>query len=358
MAEPFKELFSQKFVQDLAAAVKSTDKTFKTEAFVSHVLDDDWPDRELKQRMRHITESLHQFLPPDFRQALHILTSVSAKFNGLSHMVFADFVEHYGLDYFEESVQALELFTQNSSSEFAVRPFIIKYPTKMMQHMMKWANSKNEHIRRLASEGCRSRLPWAMALPQFKKDPAPVIKILEILKNDSSEYVRKSVANNLNDISKDNPETVLKIAGKWLGKSKETDWIVKHGCRTLLREGNTNALLLFGFQKPANIHVDKLKVTPKIRMGETITFSFLLSTKEAMLGRLRLEYIVDFMKANGKTAPKIFKISEGDFTVKEREIVKNHSFRPITTRKYYAGKHGLRIVVNGKVMRESEFLVV
>ncbi|KAA3658552.1 MAG: DNA alkylation repair protein [Calditrichaeota bacterium] len=355
MAEPFKELFNQEFVNDLADAVKQQYKAFDAVEFKACVLDREWPARELKQRMRHISSSLQDFLPNDYGQSLEILKKTSQAFSGLAHIVFADFVEIYGLDHFSASVEALALFTQNSSAEFAVRPFIKKYPVKMMQQMEKWAVSDNEHLRRLASEGCRPRLPWAMALPQFKKDPLPVLEILGLLKNDPSEYVRKSVANNLNDISKDNPEIVLGRAKKWLGKSKETDWIVKHGCRTLLRAGNTGALLLLGYEEPANIRISALNVTPVIKMGETIEFSFSVTAEEGMLGKLRLEYIIDFMKANGKTSPKIFKISEGDFESEKRDIVKNHSFRPITTRKYYPGTHGLKIIVNGVQKAEAAF---
>ena len=167
--------------------------------------------------------------------------------------------------------------------------------------------------------------------------------------------MRKSVANNLNDISKDNPETVIKIARNWLGKSKSTDWIVKHGCRTLLREGNTQVLLLFGFQEPAAIAIKNLTVTSVVQTGAAIEFSFELISKNDLLGKVRLEYMIDFMKSNGRQAPKIFKISEGNFTVARRTITKSHSFRPITPRKYYPGKHGLRIIVNGREMAATNF---
>ncbi|MCA9730581.1 MAG: DNA alkylation repair protein [Deferribacteres bacterium] len=357
MAEPFKELFNQKFVTDLESAIHKVHPSFNTGEFQNSVLDENWADRELKQRMRHISESLRPYLPSDYVQAIDILKNASEGFSGLAHIVFADFVEVFGLDHFDASVNALELFTQNSSAEFAVRPFIVKYPQEMMQQMGKWARASNEHLRRLSSEGCRPRLPWAMALPVFKKDPSPVLKILELLKNDPSEYVRKSVANNLNDISKDHPEIVLKTAGEWLNKTAETDWIVKHGCRTLLRVGNTKALLLFGYQEPDHVEITELCVTPSIKLGESIDFNFTITADNGKLGKLRLEYIIEFMKANGKTSPKIFKISEGIFTVKQRQITKSHSFRPITTRKYYPGKHGLRIVINGTEKSNTEFVV-
>lgn len=152
-------------------------------------------------------------------------------------MFFQDFVEVFGLEDFENSIKALEVFTLESSSEFAVRAFILKYEYQTMQQMKLWTQSSNEHIRRLACEGCRPRLPWAVALPKFKQDPSSVLEIIELLKNDESLYVRKSVANNLNDISKDNPELLLKFVKENLGFSKELDWICKHASRTLLKKG-------------------------------------------------------------------------------------------------------------------------
>ena len=171
-----------------------------------YIFDNNWKDKALKQRMKHISASLHHYLPMQYSDAIQILMKSSSKFRGFQYMFFPGFVERYGLNQYETSIQALEHFTKHSSSEFAVRPFITKYNHKMMAQMEVWAESDNHPIRRLASEGCRPRLPWATALPEFKQDPAPILPILEKLKNDESEYVRRSVANNLNDISKDHPQ--------------------------------------------------------------------------------------------------------------------------------------------------------
>ena len=121
-------------------------------------------------------------------------------------------IEVYGLGYPEESLHALEQITRLVSAEFAVRPFILRDPDRTMEYFRRWSLDENATVRRLASEGCRPRLPWAVALPMFKKDPSPLLPILENLKDDASLYVRKSVANNLNDISKDHPDLVLELA--------------------------------------------------------------------------------------------------------------------------------------------------
>jgi hypothetical protein len=191
-------------------------------------------------------------------------------------------------------------------------------------------------VRRLACEGIRPRLPWAMALPVFKKDPSPLLPILENLKNDESEYVRRSVANNLNDISKDNPEIVLQLIGKWKGISKETDRIIRHASRSLLKQGHTEALSSFGLNHALKAEVEDLELSrTKLRIGDAFTFSFGLRLKEKKPHEVRLEYRIYFMKANGKTSPKIFQLRtyamDGLACI---DICRTHRFADLTTRKH------------------------
>ncbi len=179
----------------------------------------------------------------------------------------------------------------------------------------------------------------AIALPAFKSNPAPVLKILKILKDDESEYVRRSVANNLNDICKDNPDIVIDLAGQWLGKNKNTNRLVKHACRTLLKQGNQQVLTLFGFSNTGHIKITHFKVQPEVTLGDNLKFSFLLKSQETKAGyncidksrpgKCRIEFAIDFVKANGRQKRKVF------------------SFKKISTRKYYTGKHQLTIIVNG-----------
>jgi 3-methyladenine DNA glycosylase AlkC len=355
MAEALKHSYNKEFINRLVKTIQQEHKKFDGKNFTKKIFNKGWKDKELKQRMRHICECLQQFLPQDYAKALKILKPVSENFSGFEPMFFPDFVEVYGLNRFEESMRALAHFTKYSSSEFAVRPFLIKEPKKMMKQMEKWALSKNEHHRRLASEGCRPRLPWAFALPEFKKNPAAVLKILEKLKNDESEYVRKSVANNLNDISKDHADLVLALAKKWLGKSKKTDWVVKHGCRTLLKKGDARALKLFAILKPKHVLVQKLKIDKTVKRGQRLGFSFELISSKKQLGKLRIEYVINFMKKNGEQAPKVFKISEAEVLTKEKKVNKEHSFKLISTRKYYPGEHGLFVIVNGEEKARGRF---
>lgn len=357
MAEPFKNYFNEKLVNDLADAIVGVYQKFDKKKLMKIVFDKEWENRELKERMRHISNSLFTTFDMEFVDSLKIVRQVADEFEGFSSIIFADYVEVYGLNDFDESIEALEQFTKKSSSEFAVRPFIVKYPQKMMKQMYKWSKNSNHHVRRLSSEGCRPRLPWAMALPEFKKDPAPIMPILETLKNDESEYVRKSVANNLNDISKDHPELVLKIAKKWQGKSKETDWVIKHACRTLLKKGNKEALKMFGVSKTIATEVLQLKLEKeKIKLGDSTYFSFDVKLKEETSQKLRLEYKIHYVNASGGISHKIFKISEIELSPGEvKSYKKKLSFKDLTIRKHFPGKHLLVVVVNGVEKKAVNF---
>lgn len=349
MPERLKDLFfSDKFIKELGDAVQNVYPDFDLRKFNHLISDDDWDNRELKQKMRHITHSLAACLPKDYPTALNILTIVAPKFGGFDAMIFPDFVECYGLDDWRISLDALSLFTRFASSEFAIRPFLAKDPKKGMSNMYKWAKDKNHHVRRLASEGCRPRLPWAMALTLFKNDPSPIVPIMEVLKDDPSEYVRKSVANNLNDISKDHPELVLDTCEQWYGQSKNTDWIVKRAYRTLLKAGNKRALLLFDFGDPENIVVGDLAFDKqKLTIGEDLNFAFELRLDTEGSSRLRLEYSVSYVKANGKLSSKVFQIKEANYQPGRYNVSKKHSFKDLSTRKHYPGQHQITILVNG-----------
>ncbi|MEG0377000.1 MAG: DNA alkylation repair protein [Eubacterium sp.] len=356
--------YNYKSLHALALRIKSVYPLFQTDAFMGDIMDETFDALELKARMRKVTVNLGKHLPHDYEQALGVIDQVVAGFpvgfNDFSLMCFPDFVDVFGQDecHLELSIAALERYTSSSSSEFAVRAFIIKHEVRMMQQMVVWARHDNEHVRRLASEGCRPSLPWAQALPRFKKDPSPVLSILEQLKADPSLYVRKSVANNLNDISKTHPELVVKTARDWYGKNKDTDWIVKHGCRTLLKKGNRDALAIFGFRDADGVDIDGFILSASsVFMGEALSFSFAISGKETT--KVRLEYGVDYVKANRKHSRKIFQIAE--ITLKknqEKRYTKTHAFGDLSTRKHYPGIHNITLIVNGTERGTLDFEVL
>ncbi|MCL2507400.1 MAG: DNA alkylation repair protein, partial [Endomicrobia bacterium] len=286
MPDLLKNLLTRKLLSELALDIQSNYKSFKADEFLKSIMDKTWDDLELKDRIYKISGNLGKYLPADYKTAIGIIDKVVMNYgtwlDGFTWF-FPIFVEVYGQDEknWDISIAALERYTPYASSELAVRPFIIKNEKRMMAQMYAWSNHKNELVRRLACEGCRPQLPWAPALNSFKKDPAPILPILEQLKTDPSVHVRKSVANNLNDISKTHPDLVIKIAKDWYGKNEDTDWIVKHGCRTLLKKGNSDALAIFGQNDTASINATDFALGEKsISIGDDITFSFTISAKK------------------------------------------------------------------------------
>ena len=350
-------------IHELAFRIKAIYPSFRDSDFISDIMDETWEALSLKGRMRHITINLGKYLPSEYEQALAILDQVIASYpahhNDLAFIYFPDFVEVYGQTEcnWDLSMAALERYTQCSTAEFAVREFIIKHEERMMAQMSIWAKHSNEHVRRLASEGCRPALPWGQALARFKKDPTLVLAVLEQLKADPSLYVRKSVANNLNDISKTHPELVVQIASEWYGQNEYTAWIVKHGCRTLLKRGDKRVLAIFGVADARHITVSDFTLRAEsISIGEEMTFSFKVKAKKA--AKVRLEYGIHYVKANGTRNLKIFKIAETSFAAKqEKTYIKKHSFADLSTRKHYPGMHSLTLIVNGTEQGKLNFEV-
>ncbi|NDV58227.1 DNA alkylation repair protein [Bacteroides sp. 519] len=377
MAEPFKNMYNEQFLDLFTKDLKLVIPNLDTRAFMSQVMDKEWENRELKQRTVHIATVLKSFLPTDYKDAiakiLELLDCIEPRYPHCSKIddtkfgllleyggVLDSYIEQYGLGDYETSVKAIERITQFTSCEFVTHPFIVKYPDAMMAQMLAW--SKHEHwgVRRLASEGCRPRLPWAMAIPSLKANPAPIIPILENLKNDPARFVRLSVANNLNDIAKDNPEVVIDLVKRWQGESEEVDWIIKHGCRTLLKQGNPEVMELFGLGSAKNIHIENFQIaTPEVKVGNSLEFSFNLLNKSNKEAKIRLEYGLYYQKANGTLSKKVCKISEKSYAANSTTcITRKHSFKVVTTRKLHPGLHQVAIIINGKEFDKYDFELV
>lgn len=359
MAELLKDMYNKKTINEFALSIKSAYPKFQTEDFSNDVFDHEWNDLELKGRMKKVTATLGKYLPKDYEESIHILNKIAHEHSGFFAIIFPDFVETFGQDekYLDLSIESLKRYTPYSSSEFAVRPFIINHEERMLKEMLLWSTDQDEHVRRLASEGIRPSLPWAIALPKYKKDPTPILPILENLKNDESLYVRKSVANNLNDISKTHPELVINIAKRWYGQSKHTDWIVKHALRTLLKRANKDALEIFGYHDSSMINVNDFNITKdKISIGDNLEFSFNISS--SMDTKVRLEYSIDFVKKNNKMSNKVFQISESNIKKNEtKHYDKIHSFKDLSTRTHYPGIHSISLIVNGVEKEKKSFEV-
>jgi 3-methyladenine DNA glycosylase AlkC len=367
MAEALKNIFSRPLLEPFAAEVRQAWNPFPVQKFLDQLFDPAWEALELKQRIRRVSQVLRACLPPEYPEALAIVTRTTERYLAqhgdkltFEYLFLPDFVEAHGVDHPDDSIPALETITRWSSAEFAVRPFLIRYPERMYAQMLQWSKHPSALVRRLSSEGIRPRLPWGMGVPMLKRNPSPILPILENLKNDPAETVRRSVANNLNDITKDHPELVLSIAERWHGQSAETDWIVRHACRGLLKKGNAAALAHFGFQKGLEgIELLDLKVSEKVTLGDRLDFSFLIKNTAAESVQIRLEYGIDYQTLSGKTSTKVFKIKELVLQSGQTEHFARHQrFQDFTTRKHYVGKHKLGILINGTEMISQEFEVI
>jgi len=352
MADVLKDRLNRELLHQVATDIKAVYEPFEVDEFIGSVMDETWAGLELKDRVYQVTINLGKYLPADYEAAIGIIDQIVMNYGTwLDSMAwfFPPFVELFGQDeeHWDISMAALARYTPYASSEGAVRPFIIKDEERMMAQMYAWSKDKSEDVRRLSCEGCRPQLPWAIALESFKKDPTPILPILEQLKTDPSLHVRKSVANNLNDISKKHPDLVARLAKEWYGKHEYTDWIVKHGCRTLLKQGNREVLGIFGYDDVSSIEVSDLALqAPFISIGEEIAFSFTLFAKETT--KVRLEYGVDYVKSKGKRNRKIFQLSESIFSKNQKkDFTRKHSFADVSVRKHYPGTHSITLIVNG-----------
>jgi 3-methyladenine DNA glycosylase AlkC len=355
MAERLKDIFfTHESMEAFAETIEKVYPKFDKKKFLDLIYDGSFEDKEFMAKSRHTTECLHKTLPKSYGETVEVLKEAAPHMKSAEALSLPDYVALYGMEDWDLSLPALSHITKYVTAELAIRPFLDQDPDRLMPSMIDWAGDKNPKLRRLASEGCRPRLPWAMALPKFKKDPGPILPVLEKLKNDPSEDVRRSVANNLNDISKDHPEVMLDICEKWYGVTEETDKIVKHACRSLLKAGDKRALRIFGYSDPASMTVANFKIDKKeLKIGDTLNFSFDLILKDE--SKVRLEYAVHYVKAKGQLSPKIFQILENDYSPGTQTIKRKQFFGDQSTRKHFPGIHHLSIIVNGEEKAKVSF---
>ncbi|MCB0163609.1 MAG: DNA alkylation repair protein [Anaerolineae bacterium] len=361
-----REVFNSTVVETLARDIGRTWPEFDAAGFATDI------NRQLDalsfgDRNALIRDKLAEYLPPDFPTAARILINSLGPeltepelsgFDGFVIMSQCDFVAIYGLDHYDISMTALYEMTKRFTAEGAIRSFLQKYPAETLARLEMWSHDENPFVRRLVSEGTRPRLPLAPRLPQFIADPTPVLKLLDHLKTDPILMVRRSVANNLNDIAKDNPDQVVETLRRWQSIPDEgTQWLIRHASRTLIKQGHPGALALLGYPVEANLRLENLVVErTSINEGEDLVFRFTIHSESDQPQNLMIDYVIHFMKANGKPAPKVFKLTKK--TVKNGEVLhlsKKHSFRRINTRKHYPGRHRLGIQINGQVLAEVDF---
>jgi 3-methyladenine DNA glycosylase AlkC len=331
---------------------------FPTEDFLTDALDN-YNDFDLMPRGWKIAEALHHHLPSNYEEAVEILiNSLGSKLENTKEFGMAPFlylphtffVAKYGIEHFEVSMHAQYELTQRFTAEFSLRPFLTRYPAATLARLEKWADDPNLHVRRLVSEGTRPRLPWAPRLRQFQKDPRPILALLELLKDDSELYVRRSVANNLNDIGKDHPSLLVETARRWMiNATDERCWLVRHALRSAIKRAEPGALAVMGFGEKANVSVDKASIRPKQAViGDTVTITFDIVNTDSHHQQVLIDLRIHFVKANGKTSPKVFKVKTIELAPQESiQLGKTISLAEMTTRKHYAGTHEVDILLNG-----------
>ena len=369
--EPFKNFLNQDIIERMAGHYKAHYPEFDMAAFIADATVD-FDSLELKQRSNRITETMIRYLPTDFTEAGRILLSslgevmeddlASGKADtsgiaGWAVMPLEHYVAQQGHDHFDLSMMLFKEMTKRATAEFGIRYFLEKYPEKTLAVMKCWTADENVHVRRLASEGSRPKLPWGIHLPVFIKDPAPVVELLEQLKDDDKEYVRRSVANNLNDIAKDHPDLVASIAEQWMvDASKDRKRLVRHACRTLLKNGHPKTLAVLGFLPPKIKEATVDLLTPEVVLGEVLEFSLSLDSDVKKAQSLMIDFIIHHQKANGTTSPKVFKWKIATLTADKPLIIrKKHGIKKITTRVYYPGLHTLEVMINGVSVGRQDF---
>ncbi len=355
--DELKNWFDEAFFRELAEHFHQQYSKFDRKAFVISAMDG-LDMLSLMQRLRRTTELVAQQLPSDFDRALEILAPVAPVYQGtFKGMFFPDFVGVYGRDHFDRSLDALKYFTRYSSSEFAIREFLRLDLERTLDVMTDWAGDEDHHVRRLASEGSRPRLPWSFQIRPLIEDPAPVKPVLDALSADPELYVRKSVANHLNDISKDHPELMLDWVNAWDQGVEETAWITKHASRSLLKQGHPRAFALFGFEASPDVSVSDFSLTPPVlSLGEALSFNFSITSNKKTAQKLAIDYIVHYVKKSGKTTTKVFKLRELVLPAgAKQEIKKSQTFADFTTRKHYSGDHRIEIVINGTPVASGSF---
>ena len=323
---------------------------------------------ELKERVGHVIQALDNTIDMPFSDLVTPMCEIPNHWDygdpddntrKFAAWPVIDFVAHKGLSQPKKAMRIFESITSLYSAEFAIRHFLIHHYQITFEQMLKWCQHKDKHVRRLASEGCRPRLPWGIQLKQFMQDPRPIFEILEQLKYDESQYVVRSVANNLNDISKDNPDFLLDRLLQWkqLDQNK-TEWIIKHGCRSLIKAGHPRSFELLGYTAKPKITVERFVCDKTVCLGEALSFSFRIAAKKSAQ-KLVVDYAIDFVKANGTLSRKVFKLKNCQLQKGEQlEIDKQHSFKIINTRTYHMGVHAIAVLVNGAEYGKKEFELV
>lgn len=356
----FKHEVNTKTIGALGGALAGLDPAFDDTGFQAAAADGLEP-LELKARVAHVAAALNSHLQHrTFAETADLLaTAVEQLQQGMwTAWPTTTLIGDRSLEAPDAAIDALGRITRYSSAEFALRPLLHAQPEPTLARLHQWATSDDLHLRRAASESTRPRLPWGQRLPRFIEDPTPVITLLDGLHADPEEYVRRSAANNLNDIAKDHPALAAATAQRWLDDEGDSSaWTVRHALRGLVKAGDPAALGVLGFDAGAPVTVNGLAIaTPVVEVGGALELTFTLTNPTGQPVPVVVDYVVHHRKANGSTSPKVFKLSTRTLAAGETAaITRRHPMRPITTRTYYPGEHRVEVQVNGTVRAGAPF---
>lgn len=376
MAEPLVNQFGPEIPTKLAHMLAAVVPGFDTEAFVADALHG-YGDLSLMARGQHLAEVMRRHLPDDDVQALACVEQAieqpidrgEGSLASFLYLPYTCFVATFGLTQFEASMRLQHRLTQLFTAEFSIRAFLACSPEATLARLNEWAADPNEHVRRLVSEGTRPRLPWGRRLRAFQRDPMPVLDLLDRLKDDPSAYVRRSVANNLNDIGKDHPELLIQTARRWLSDStgdrspqqaQALRDLVSHALRSLVKAGDAEALAVLGYGERAVVSIDRVSCAPAHAVvGGKVTIACRVSNGLPVPQRLLCDLVVHYCKANGTTRPKVFKLKQVDLGGGAAVVLgKTVSLQQMTTRTHYPGEHRVELLVNGAVHPLGSFVLL
>lgn len=353
-----KDWFNEARYSRLARELSAVAPRFDADLFLQLTLEG-LEERSLMQRLQQCAIAVDAALPGGYRQKIGILKKLAPRIEHAFVAIFlCDFVARHGLDDFDYSLEALRYFTRFGSAEFAVRPFIAVQPARALATLRQWTRDPDESVRRLASEGARPRLPWGLRLQDLVRDPQPCFALLEALKDDPSVSVRRSVANHLNDISKDHPGRVLDFLETWDLERETQGWIARHACRTLIKRGDPRALRLFGFGQAPKLEADFSLQPNRLNLGEHLTLRAVLRSRSPRAQRLAVDYVIHYVKARGQTFEKVFKWTVLELSpLGESVLEKRQLLRDFTTRRHHAGRHRVELQINGVRLAAADFVL-
>jgi 3-methyladenine DNA glycosylase AlkC len=365
MAEPLKHFFDAALVDRMARSI--SDPRFDAPKF-RRLAKRGLEELELLDRGRHLMRALAASLPTDYAEAIAIVVaSLDAplaldRSNGMAPFFYLPhtmFVAEHGLASFELSMDAQHALTQRFSCEASIRPFLEHYRERTLAVLRSWAHDPSAHVRRLVSEGTRPRLPWAPRVSWLVVDPEPGLSLLELLRDDPSEYVRRSVANHLNDVAKDHPARVLEIAERWTSGEPSTERrrLVRHALRTLIKRGDRRALAIVGFAAEAPALSVRGRITPRrVPIGGEVTLEVWIESEAS--ANVVVDLVVHYVKAGGERRPKVFKWRELALVPNvEVRLTRRLSLAQRSTRTHRPGEHRVEIQVQGKTFEVGRFVV-